>query len=79
MQILATFSFYLVGQCRGHHYREWRRKENRAWVPFHVVSDLGNAIWIIGANYWVLGGVRVAYDVGVVNATFPMCWWQFNQ
>ena len=77
MQILATFSFYLVGQCRGHHYREWRRKENRAWVPFHVVSDLGNALWIIGANYWVLGGgARVAYDVGVVNATFPMCWWQ---
>lgn len=77
LQIFATGSFYLVGQCRGHRYREWRRKEQRAWVPFHVVSDFGNALWIIGANYWVLGnGAPVAFDVGVVNASFPMCWWR---
>merc|ERR1711871_1153300 len=76
LQLLATGSFYLVGQCGGHRFREWRREDHRAWIPYHVVSDLGNALWIIGANYNPGSTDPIAFDIGIANATFPSCGWR---
>ena len=67
--------FYLVGQCKGHKYKEWMRETDRRLIPFHAVADLGNAVWLIAANYELGGGNDLAFDMGTPH-NFPRCWWK---
>lgn len=76
ISVSAGWAFYLRGRCSGWHFKEWRRVSDRACIPYHVVSDVGNALWIIALNYNPSSS-SVAFDVGMLgNETFPACWWR---
>ena len=77
LQIVTGLAFYVVGRCGrgGWRFKEWRREDDRAWVPFHVMADLGNALWIIGANFDP-SSTDIAFDLGLINTTFPHCVWR---
>ena len=72
LQIGASGSFYFVGQCKGHVFKPWRRETDRKFVAFHVVSDIGNAMWIISSAYDP--SVSLAYNE-FGSQGFPLCWW----
>ena len=75
ISVSAGWAFYLRGRCSGWHYKEWRRVSDRACIPYQVVSDVGNALWIIALNYNPSSS-PVAFDIGMLgNETFPACWW----
>ena len=74
LNVGAGWCFYFRGRCFGWEYKEWRRDNDRAWVPYHVVSDVGNAIWIIAANYNPESGGTTAFDMVGGNTTFSNCW-----
>ena len=74
LNVGAGWCFYFRGRYFGWEYKEWRRDNDRAWVPYHVVSDVGNAIWIIAANYNPESGGTTAFDMVGGNTTFSNCW-----
>jgi len=79
LQLAGSGCFYLVGQCVGHYYKPWRREGDRRLLPYHVVADLGNALWMVATNYDPMGGAVAAalpFNVGLgARAVFPQCWW----
>ena len=74
LQLLASGSFYIVGQCNGHKYKPWLRTNDRKFIPYHVVSDIGNAMWIIASAYDPNSSVPLAFDEAG-SGSFPFCWW----
>lgn len=76
LQLIGSGCFYLVGQCVGHYYKHWRRDDDRVLLPYHVVSDVGNALWMVATSYDPKAATPLAFDVGIsVNSSFPQCWW----
>ena len=61
-----------VGQCKGHIFKPWRRKNDRNLIPYHVLSDIGNAMWIIASAYDPTSTLAFN-EFG--SQTFPFCWW----
>ena len=74
LQLGASGSFYFVGQCKGHVYKPWTRDTDRKWIAYHVVSDIGNALWIIGSAYDPSSPVPLAFNE-YGSQGFPLCWW----
>ena len=46
----------------------------RKWIAYHVVSDIGNALWIIGSAYDPSSPVPLAFNE-YGSQGFPLCWW----
>ena len=78
LQLGASGSFYFVGQCKGHVYKPWTRDTDRKWIAYHVVSDIGNALWIIGSAYDPSSPVPLAFNE-YGSQGFPLCWWPWLQ
>jgi len=51
LQLAGSGSFYLIGQIKGHYYKLWLREDDRAFLPYHVVADIGNAMWMLSTAY----------------------------
>lgn len=71
-QLLGSGAFYYVGQVKGHIYKPWLRENDRKYLPFHVLSDLGNAMFLIGIAYDP--SKTLAFNEPGMNE-FPFCWW----
>ena len=52
----------------------WLRDKERKWVPYHVTSDLGNALFLIGAAYDPKSATPLAFNQPGQHP-FPACWW----
>ena len=74
LQLAGSGAFYYVGQVHGHFYKPWLRDKERKWIPYHVTSDLGNALFLIGAAYDPKSATPLAFNQPGSHP-FPTCWW----
>ena len=51
IQLLGTGRFWFTGYTEGWYAKWWLRTDDRAAVPFHVLSDIGNVLILVCAVY----------------------------
>ena len=50
LQMIANFGFWLDGVLFGWTGKVWDRRDDRSLVSYHVISDIGNALFVILAD-----------------------------
>jgi len=49
-QMIGSAGFYFHGQIFGHYYKPTFRTDDRKLVPYHIVSDTGNVLFLNSAS-----------------------------
>ena len=50
LQMIANFGFWLDGVLFGWRGKVWDRRDDRSLVSYHVIADIGNALFLIFAD-----------------------------